>query len=98
MYSSYFIAIDSDGDGSGRCFNAVSCNSPFDSFNPQNGVSSFLLATMNGHVDVMQTLLQHGATVDLKKNVSAKLILKRSKLLNLNLSYIIFSLKRFYII
>ena len=50
---------------------------------------------MNGHVDVMQTLLQHGATVDFKKSVSAKLILKRSKLLNLNLSYIIFSLKIF---
>ena len=40
---------------------------------PQNGVSSLLLAAAGGHVDVMESLLQHRATVDLKKTVSAKI-------------------------
>ena len=55
---------------------------------PQNGVSSLLLAAANGHDDVIQSLLQHRATVDLNGNVSAKLILKRSNLININLGYI----------
>ena len=48
---------------------------------------------MNGHDDVIQSLLQHRASVDLKENVSAKYILKRSNLLNINLRYKLFSLK-----
>ena len=35
----------------------------------QNGVSSLMLASQNGHVEVVDKLLQHGATVDLKENV-----------------------------
>ena len=32
-----------------------------------------LLAAQNGHADVLQSLLQHRATVDLKKTVSANI-------------------------
>ena len=60
---------------------------------PQNGASSLLLAALNGHDDVTQSLLQHRATADLKQNVSAKYILNRSNLININLIYILFSLK-----
>ena len=32
-----------------------------------------MLASLNGHVEVLDTLLQHGADVDLKSGVSAEL-------------------------
>ena len=35
----------------------------------QNGWSSLMLASMNGHVEIVNMLLQHGATVDLQKLV-----------------------------
>ena len=35
----------------------------------QNGWSSLMLASENGHVEVVDKLLQHGATVDLKDQV-----------------------------
>ena len=35
----------------------------------QNGWSSLMAASLNGHVEVVDKLLQHGATVDLKDNV-----------------------------
>ena len=38
----------------------------------QNGVSSLMLASQNGHVEVVDKLLQHGATVDQKENVKSQ--------------------------
>ena len=35
----------------------------------QNGASSLMSASQNGHVEVVDKLLQHGATVDLQKVV-----------------------------
>ena len=35
----------------------------------QTGVSSLMVASFNGHVVVVDKLLQHGATVDLQHNV-----------------------------
>ena len=35
----------------------------------QNGKSSLMYASRNGHVEVVDKLLQHGATVDLQKEV-----------------------------
>ena len=35
----------------------------------QDGLSSLMAASRNGHVEVVDKLLQHGATVDLKKEV-----------------------------
>ena len=35
----------------------------------QEGVSSLMVASLHGHVEVVDKLLQHGATVDLKDNV-----------------------------
>ena len=32
-----------------------------------------MIASQNGHAEVVDTLLQHGASVDLQSNVSAKL-------------------------
>ena len=51
-----------------------------------------LLAAQNGHVDVMQSLLQHRATVDLKKTVSAKI---KYTLLIITVINFEFSLKKF---
>ena len=36
----------------------------------QNGRSSLIYASQNGHVEVVDKLLQHGATVDLVSKVS----------------------------
>ena len=33
-----------------------------------------MLASRNGHIEVVDTLLQHGASVDLQSNVSAELL------------------------
>ena len=33
-----------------------------------------MFASQNGHTEVVDTLLQHGASVDLQKNVSAELV------------------------
>ena len=33
-----------------------------------------MLASLNGHAEVVDTLLQHGASVDLQNNVSAELL------------------------
>ena len=35
----------------------------------QGGWSSLMVASQNGHVEVVDKLLQHGATVDLQDNV-----------------------------
>ena len=35
----------------------------------QTGVSSLMVASFNGHVEVVDKLLQHGATVDLQHSV-----------------------------
>ena len=35
----------------------------------QDGVDSLMLASENGHVEVVDKLLQHGATVDLPDSV-----------------------------
>ena len=51
---------------------------------PQNGASSLHVAAIKGHGDVIQSLLQHKATVHIKRNVSVKLIFKMSKLVNIN--------------
>ena len=37
----------------------------------QTGVSSLMVASFNGHIVVVDKLLQHGATVDLQHNVMA---------------------------
>ena len=53
-----------------------------------------LLAAENGHVDVMESLLQHRATVDLKKTVSAKNNFKMLAItvINFEFSYILYLL------
>ena len=38
--------------------------------NWQNGGTALMLAAQNGHSNVVETLLQHGASVDMKKTVS----------------------------
>ena len=35
----------------------------------QDGLSSLMVASLNGHVEVVDKLLQHGATVDLQNEV-----------------------------
>ena len=40
-----------------------------DTLSCQDGRSSLMFASQNGHVEVMDKLLQHGATVDLQKVV-----------------------------
>ena len=35
----------------------------------QDGESSLIVASLNGHVEVVDKLLQHQVTVDLKENV-----------------------------
>jgi ankyrin repeat protein len=35
----------------------------------QDGLSSLMVASFNGHVEVVDKLLQHGATVDLQDKV-----------------------------
>ena len=49
---------------------------------------------MNGHVDVMESLLQHRATVDLKTTVSAKIHFKMLAItvINFEFSYIFYLL------
>ena len=44
----------------------------------QNGRSSLMTASQKGHVEVVDKLLQHGATVDLKEKVyiNCKTLLK----------------------
>lgn len=37
----------------------------------QDGWTALMSATMNGHTNVMETLLKHGASINLKMNVSA---------------------------
>ena len=37
-------------------------------------MTALMLASRNGHVEVVDTLLQHGARVDLQSNVSAELL------------------------
>ena len=49
-----------------RC---VSLLSSLDTLSCQDGKSSLMLASQNGHVEVVDKLLQHGATVDLKDQV-----------------------------
>ena len=39
--------------------------------NWQDGVTALMLAAQNGHSNVVETLLQHGASVDMKETVSA---------------------------
>ena len=39
--------------------------------NWQDGVTALMLAAENGHSNVVETLLQHGASVNMKKTVSA---------------------------
>ena len=46
-----------------------------------------LLAAQNGHVDVMQSLLQHRATVDLKETVSAKINFKMLTIIVINFKF-----------
>ena len=38
-------------------------------YHEQNGVSSLISASENGHVEVVDKLLQHGAKADLQENV-----------------------------
>ena len=47
-------------------FNIILCYS-------QNGVSALIVAAENGHIDVMESLLQHKASLELKRNVSGTL-------------------------
>ena len=49
-----------------RC---VSLLSSLDTLSCQNGKSSLMLASQKGHVEVVDKLLQQGATVDLQKVV-----------------------------
>ena len=49
-----------------RC---VSLLSSRDTMSCQDGWSSLMLASHNGHVEVVDKLLQHGATVDLEYQV-----------------------------
>ena len=37
----------------------------------QEGVTALMLAAEDGHFNVVETLLQHGASVDMKETVSA---------------------------
>ena len=37
----------------------------------QDGWTALMVAAQNGHSNVVETLLQHGASVDMKKTVSA---------------------------
>ena len=39
--------------------------------NWQDGGTALMLAAQNGHFNVVETLLQHGASVDVKTTVSA---------------------------
>ena len=39
--------------------------------NWQNGVTALMVAALKGHSNVVETLLQHGASVDMKTTVSA---------------------------
>ena len=39
--------------------------------NWQDGWTALMVAVENGHFNVVETLLQHGASVDMKKTVSA---------------------------
>ena len=39
--------------------------------NWQDGGTALMFAAQNGHSNVVETLLQHGASVDMKKTVSA---------------------------
>ena len=39
--------------------------------NWQSGETALMLAAQDGHFNVVETLLQHGASVDMKKTVSA---------------------------
>ena len=39
--------------------------------NWQDGWTALTLAAQNGHSNAVETLLQHGASVDMKKTVSA---------------------------
>ena len=48
-----------------RCVSLLS----FPDLSYQDGWSSMMLASRNGHVEVVDKLLQHGATVDLQKVV-----------------------------
>ena len=41
----------------------------------QEGVSSLIWASQNGHVEVVDKLLQHGATVDLQHNVNIPVVM-----------------------
>ena len=41
-------------------------------YKTQNGVTALLLAVKKGHVNVVSTLLKHGARVDMKNLVSAQ--------------------------
>ena len=40
----------------------------------QDGASSLMAASQEGHVEVVDKLLQHGATVDLQKEVHTDLL------------------------
>ena len=40
------------------------------SYNSQNGWTALMSASHNGHSNVVETLLQHGASVDQQKDVS----------------------------
>ena len=39
--------------------------------NWQDGWTALMVAAQNGHSNVVETLLQHGASVDMKETVSA---------------------------
>ena len=56
-----------------------------------------LLAAAGGHVDVMESLLQHRATVDLKKTVSAKIHFSQLTItvITYEFSYVFFCLNYF---
>ena len=41
--------------------------------NWQDGWTALMVAALNGHSNAVETLLQHGASVDMKKTVSAQL-------------------------
>ena len=47
-----------------KCMNIAS-----HTYHEQNGASSLMVASQNGHVEVVDRLLQHGARVDLQENV-----------------------------